>query len=110
MTLEDYMPPRANNAINNKNKPGRRRSSEIEQELSEPTPLLFACPDTHLLTSAGIATDAATLQEFWGRRINVNCPHCGGVHHIDVRETFLNSALDLISTPPPLKGIDPPAA
>jgi hypothetical protein len=65
MKLEDYVPPRANNDINNKNKPGRRRSSEIEQELSEPTSLLFTYSDTHLLTSAGIGTDAATLQEFW---------------------------------------------
>jgi hypothetical protein len=69
-------------------------------------PLMFVCPSTRLRTSAGIATDVATLRRFWTRWLNVSCPHCGNVHRIDVREAFLSGVLDSVGMAPPVKGVD----
>jgi hypothetical protein len=71
-----------------------------------PAPLMFACPNTHVQTSTGIATDVATLRRFWTRWLNISCPHCGNVHRIDVRETYLNGVLDSVAVAPPVKGVD----
>jgi hypothetical protein len=45
------------------------------------SPLLFTCPATHQQAFTGIETD------------EVECPHCGGVHDVPVRETYVNNAL-----------------
>jgi hypothetical protein len=55
--------------------------------------LFFTCPTTHLEASTGIETDVQSLQAAWKATLKVNCSHCGGVHEISVRETYINGAL-----------------
>ena len=57
------------------------------------SPLLFTCPATHQQASTGIETDARSLRSFWKATLKVECPHCGGVHDVPVRETYVNNAL-----------------
>jgi phage FluMu protein Com len=33
------------------------------------------------------------LRAAWKATLRINCPHCGEVHEISVRETFINGAL-----------------
>jgi hypothetical protein len=56
--------------------------------------LFFTCPTTRRNAPAGIETDVQSLQTSWNKTLKVKCPHCGEVHQISVRETYLNSALD----------------
>ena len=56
-------------------------------------PLLFVCPKTNQRASTGIATDIKSLSASWRATLNVDCPHCGEVHQISVRETYLNAVL-----------------
>jgi hypothetical protein len=55
--------------------------------------LYFTCPATSQRASTGIQTDVETLQAFWKRRINVDCPCCGKFHDIAVREAYMDSVL-----------------
>jgi hypothetical protein len=56
--------------------------------------LFFTCPTTHQQAPTGIETDVQSLGASWRAMLKVNCPYCGGVHEISVRETYINSALD----------------
>jgi hypothetical protein len=56
--------------------------------------LLFTCPNTNQKAPTGIETDVQSLRASWNVALKVNCPHCGGVHEISVRETYINGALD----------------
>jgi phage FluMu protein Com len=55
--------------------------------------LFFTCPKTNQRASAGIETDVQSLSASWKAVLKVNCPHCGDVHKISVRETYINGAL-----------------
>jgi hypothetical protein len=55
--------------------------------------LLFSCPKTHQHAPTGIETDVQSLRASWTATLRINCPHCGEVHEISVRETFINGAL-----------------
>ena len=54
--------------------------------------LFFTCPTTHQQTPTGIETDVQSLRSAWKATLNVKCPHCGEVHEISVRETYINGA------------------
>jgi hypothetical protein len=56
-------------------------------------PLLFICPKTNQQASTGIETDVESLSASWKAMLKVNCPHCGEVHEISVRDTYINGAL-----------------
>jgi hypothetical protein len=56
-------------------------------------PLLFICPKTNQQASTGIETDAQSLSASWRATLKVNCPYCGEVHEISVRETYINGVL-----------------
>jgi hypothetical protein len=56
--------------------------------------LFFTCPTTHKQAPTGIEIDVQSLQAAWKAVLKVNCSHCGRVHQISVRETYINSALD----------------
>jgi hypothetical protein len=56
--------------------------------------LLFNCPKTHQQAPTGIETDVQSLSAAWKATLKVNCPVCGEVHDISVREAFINGALD----------------
>ena len=56
--------------------------------------LLFTCPKTNQQAPTGIETDVQSLSAAWKATLKVNCPHCGEIHEISVRETYLNGALD----------------
>jgi hypothetical protein len=64
-------------------------------------PLFFTCPATNQRVPTGIQTDAKSLQASWTSALNVNCPWCGKVHNVAVREAYMDSALsgtyDLLS-------------
>jgi hypothetical protein len=55
--------------------------------------LFFTCPTTHRRAPTGIETDVQSLQAAWKATLKVKCPHCGEVHEISVRETYINCAL-----------------
>jgi hypothetical protein len=52
--------------------------------------LFFTCPTTHQQAPTGIETDVQSLRAAWEATLNVKCPHCGEVHEISVRETYIN--------------------
>ena len=56
--------------------------------------LFFTCPTTHQHVPTGIETDVQSLQAAWKAMLKVKCPHCGEMHEVSVRETYLNGALD----------------
>ena len=56
-------------------------------------PLIFICPKTNLQAPTGIETDVQSLSASWKAMLKVNCPHCGEVHEISVRKTYINGAL-----------------
>ena len=56
-------------------------------------PLLFTCPRTNQQAPTGVETDVQSLSAAWKATLKVNCPHCGEVHEISVRETYINGAL-----------------
>ena len=56
-------------------------------------PLLFTCPKTSQRAPTGIETDVQSLSLSWKATLKVNCPRCGEVHEISVRETSINGAL-----------------
>ena len=64
--------------------------------------LQIFCPATHQQASTGIETDPDSLRACWSTTVKVDCPHCGKVHRISVRETYtgmaLNDALGRVST------------
>ena len=55
--------------------------------------LLFTCPTTKQRAPTGIETDAQSLPPSWSARINVNCPRCGGLHELAMRETYINGVI-----------------
>jgi hypothetical protein len=57
-------------------------------------PLFFTCPTTHRKAPTGIDTDVQSLRAAWKATLIVKCPHCGKVHEILVRETYINGALE----------------
>jgi hypothetical protein len=56
-------------------------------------PLLFICPKTNQQAPTGIETDVQSLSASWKATLIVRCPHCGEIHDISVRETYINGAL-----------------
>jgi hypothetical protein len=52
-------------------------------------PLSFTCPKTNQQAPTGIETDVQSLSAFWKAMVKVNCPHCGEIHKIPVRERYI---------------------
>jgi hypothetical protein len=57
-------------------------------------PLVFICPKTNQQAPTGIRTDVQSLSALWKVMLKVNCLHCGKVHEISVRETYIEGALN----------------
>jgi hypothetical protein len=57
------------------------------------TSLFFTCPTTLQQAPTGIETDVQSLQAAWKTTLKIKCPHCGKVHEISVRDTYINGAL-----------------
>jgi hypothetical protein len=55
--------------------------------------LNFFCPTTHQQAPTRIKTNVQSLRASWRSTVKVDCPHCGQVHKISVRETYINGAL-----------------
>jgi hypothetical protein len=55
--------------------------------------LQFFCPATRQPASTGIETDPDS-RACWSATVEVDCPHCGKVHKISVRETYIGMALN----------------
>ena len=45
----------------------------------------------------GIMTDAESLRDSWSMTLNVNCPDCGQMHAVSVRETYIDAAIRNVS-------------
>jgi hypothetical protein len=52
---------------------------------------------TRQQADTGIMTDAESLRDSWSMTLNVNCPHCGQVHAVSVRETYIDAAIRNVS-------------
>jgi hypothetical protein len=59
--------------------------------------LHFTCPQTDRKVSTGVETDAQSLRASWKATLKVDCPHCGAVHEIAVREAYLDSAVHAVT-------------
>jgi len=55
--------------------------------------LLFTCPQTNQKAPTGVETDAQSLRASWKATLKVDCPYCGAVHEISVREAYIDSAI-----------------
>ena len=55
--------------------------------------LLFTCPQTHQKAPTGVETDAQSLRASWKATLKVDCPCCGAVHEVSVREAYIASAI-----------------
>ena len=64
---------------------------------SPPCPLFFICPKTRQQADTGILTDVESLRDTWSMTLNVNCPHCGEMHAVSVRETYIDDAIRNVS-------------
>jgi hypothetical protein len=81
-------------------------------------PLPFTCPTTHRRAPTCIETDPKSLAAAWKKTLKVECPHCGEVHGISVREAYITFAVQdgtnpIVvdrspgTVPPPPKGFVP---
>jgi phenylpropionate dioxygenase-like ring-hydroxylating dioxygenase large terminal subunit len=71
-------------------------AADPETALRKPAimaPLLFSCPNTHRRALTGIETAAKSLRASWKRMLKIKCPHCGEVHKISVRDTYIDFAV-----------------
>jgi hypothetical protein len=59
--------------------------------------LFFTCPKTRQQADTGILTDVESLRDTWSMTLNVNCPHCGEMHAVSVRETYIDDAIRNVS-------------
>jgi hypothetical protein len=71
--------------------PSRSRLYKVKEP--QMSSLFFTCPTTRQQAPTGIETDVQSLRAAWKATLNVKCPHCGEVHEISVRETYINGAL-----------------
>ena len=55
--------------------------------------LLYTCPETRQQTPTGIEIDARSLRWAWSEKVRVQCPCCGNMHQLPVRETYIDGAL-----------------
>jgi hypothetical protein len=56
-------------------------------------PLLFTCPTTHRRAPTRVETDPKSLAAAWKRTLKVECPHCGEMHRVTVRDAYIASAV-----------------
>src|SRR5258708_39891819 len=59
--------------------------------------LFITCPKTRQQADTGIMTDVESLRDTWSMTLNVNCPHCGEMHAVSVRETYIDDAIRNVS-------------
>jgi hypothetical protein len=59
--------------------------------------LFFICPKIRQQADTGILTDVESLRDTWSMTLNVNCPHCGEMHAVSVRETYIDDAIRNVS-------------
>jgi hypothetical protein len=52
---------------------------------------------TRQQADTGIMTDVESLRDTWSMTLNVNCPHCGQMHAVSVRETYIDAAIRNVS-------------
>ena len=55
--------------------------------------LFFTCPTILQRAPTGIETDVKSLRASWSKNLKVNCPLCGEVHEISVRETYTDGVM-----------------
>lgn len=56
-------------------------------------PLLFTCPTTQRRAPTCVETDPKSLAAAWKKVLKVECPHCGEVHAISVRQAYIAFAV-----------------
>jgi hypothetical protein len=47
--------------------------------------------------------DVQSLRAVWSSTLRINCPHCGKVHEISARETYINGVLHDAAIDHPLR-------
>jgi hypothetical protein len=57
------------------------------------SPLPFTCPHTHRRFPTRVETDPKSLAAAWRKTLRVDCPHCGEVHRLTVREAYIAFAV-----------------
>ena len=74
-------------------------------------PLLFTCPATRRRAPMRVETDAISLAAAWKKTLRVECPHCGEMHRVSVRDAYIAFAVQdgtdpvVVDRPP---GVAPP--
>jgi hypothetical protein len=57
------------------------------------SPLLFTCPTTHRRAPTRVEMDPKSLAAAWKTTLKVECPHCGEMHRVSVRDAYIAFAL-----------------
>ena len=61
---------------------------------SKMAPLLFfTCPTTHRRAPTRVEIDPKSLAAAWKRTLKVQCPHCGEMHQVTVRDAYIAFAI-----------------
>jgi hypothetical protein len=80
--------------------------------------LFFTCPTTHRRAPTRVEIDPKSLAAAWKRTLKVQCPHCGEMHQVTVRDAYIAFAIQdgtdpiVVDRPPgiapqPPKGFSP---
>jgi hypothetical protein len=56
--------------------------------------LVVRCPTTSGVIRTGIQTDYRTIAKSWDTTLDLQCPHCGGLHRIAYRDAYIKATLD----------------
>ena len=74
-------------------RPGRSTAPAGHSDSEYMAPLSFTCPTTRRQSLTRVETDTASLATAWKKTLRVECPHCGEVHRVSVREAYIASVI-----------------
>jgi phage FluMu protein Com len=69
------------------------RADSYRQRAAEAKGRAAQARDLSIRSAFENETDVQSLRASWRSTLKVKCPHCGEVHKISVRETYINGAL-----------------
>jgi hypothetical protein len=71
------------------NRPHVRPAAAASVAESGHGPTSFHMSTTNRPVPTGVKMDAKSLRKSWTKTLRLSCPHCGEVHEISVRETYI---------------------
>jgi hypothetical protein len=53
----------------------------------------FECPTTEKDFRIFMDVNGQTVARYWGKDIELSCPHCGGTHAFDFKQRYIAAAI-----------------